>query len=723
LGKRGKEKNDLQDMEAVFMKMVGADGEAEPAASSTFLEEDSAFTPQVRQAPETSPGFPADLRLEVAPDAMLVTLEGRNAKSFEAGVVVQELKRLGVTQGLDLDVLYRTVSLFKEAPVWNGRIVLARGEPPKNREEIVYPFIERQDSPGEVDWLVEGENLPFGALLEIYDEEYLPKKEEIEGLRVKALGQGDVIATVKINEMPAPGFNVYGDVIAMTEPPLRPGKYIKKNELNGHYEAMIYGFLVISADVVSIKPAIKIAPNHMEAYFLNPPQVGERKIPLETDLKYGLILKGVKDQCVNKKKIKALCEAMKAGKALPPLVRIAKGLDPVNGEDAKFVHKLDLGKRAGAIREDESIDLKERNIVRGVEKGALLGEKILKVPGSAGVTIFGKKIRYVDGTDINILAKGPIKVIKKADRYLYYAKTNGNVSFRNNILTLTDTFRVDGNVDYATGNIDVTTGLVVTESVLAGFKVKAGGNTLIGGTVENGGSVFVDGDLEVGKGIIGEKTKVFVMGSLQAEFIQDAEVMVKGDIIISSYVFNGMVRAGGSIIVKKSASRRGGAVVGGVLCATKGVELSTIGSSANTVTTVAIQRDFELVGRLNKVLAEIQNCTATIAKMMRTVQIDDLNAETIKRLLASCPASKQEMIIKLLEHLNRFIKHRKGLYAKEEGIRKRIDIRLKKAKIHVKEKVNAGNKIQIGDIKRQIHDDTGRGSFQLDNDKIVYKKA
>ncbi|MBU0479471.1 MAG: FapA family protein [Proteobacteria bacterium] len=678
--------------------------------------------PEKKLHPRVKADPTSGLEILIGEQGMKAVLRGRDAKFFTSQTIIDELTKRKIISGIKLEAIRKVTSLVKTEGTWTGEEVIAEGVAPQSVESISSAIFSLKegttiDNP---QWLIEGQELPLAGLVDFMAGGRKGVLEIPENLVARAVAVGEVLATIKDGGKSEPGFNIYGDMIEAGGSNLVPGENVKQNVQNGCYEAMIFGYLYISRSRISVLPPIKISRDEMSAYYVNIPQIGEKKIPSPIELNTNLMLMGVKSAFINTKNIGQLCARLEDGREVPSHVKIAAGVQPVDGVDSDFTLAIDIEKKAGAIKEDDTIDLKERNIITSVEEGEFLGEKKPATKGKEGWTILGKKIKSYTGVDSEIYIKGAITRTREPKSIRYYARKGGNFSFKGNTLILSDMFRVDGDVDYKTGNIEVKTGLAVTGSVLAGFSVKAGDNTTIGGTVENDATVLVKGDLKISNGIIGEKTRVVVLGNLQAKFIQDADVTVQGNIIIDSYIFGGKVRSGGTVTVRRSAGSRGGRIVGAKVSATREILCTAVGSESNQNTEVIIQKDPRLLAGLEKVRQEIVYCTENINKMMRTIQITSVNVTAIKELLDQVPPARRELYLQILDNLNKFIKHRKELQEEENAIEVTAADTLQKAAIRVIDKVYLGNTVRIGERGFKAKDDMGSSYFQLLNDKIIH---
>ncbi|MCK5323565.1 MAG: DUF342 domain-containing protein, partial [Desulfobulbaceae bacterium] len=474
--------------------------------------------------------------LIVSPDNMSVILRVKGGGPISAHTLNQGLKKLDIVHGIDQEALKKAEQLTQDSR-WHGKLVVAKGTPPEVSRAILFPIKKRPEDADSstkrpADWL----KLDFAGLESIFaaKERAIIEKTTITA---KAVKPGDLLIKVRVNPDAEPGKDVFGVIKeTIVEPLPEVGEYVQFRKEAGGYKSMIYGYLLLKNDIISILPPFWISPDQMAAYYINLPQVGPNKYPSASDLRNIMLFMGINEKRIKFIILDKICEMLKAGQELPKIVKIAEGAQPKNGKNAEFSLCFDPGQKAGAIRDDGSLDMRERNSVVSVKQGTIIAEKILATKGLPGFTLFGKKIGATDGIDEKIDLGDGVKAGKKEDKILYIAKKAGNVHFSQKKLTIVNLYHVAGDVDYETGNLDLETDLLISGSVLSGFTVKSKGNICIKGSVDNGATVFAKGDLSVEKGIIGKKTRVIALGNLETAYIQDAEVIVKGNVVIRSYL-------------------------------------------------------------------------------------------------------------------------------------------------------------------------------------------
>ncbi|NOX26379.1 MAG: DUF342 domain-containing protein [Deltaproteobacteria bacterium] len=659
-----------------------------------------------------------DKKLLVAPDSMSVTLKIGGGSGISTYQLNHALTELGVKYGIDWAKLAEAEQISKFGGV--AEIVVAKGTPPGSKRVVKFIAVKKVQVDSEISWLVDGVQIDFARLTVLYKQKDLARLDQ-DTPRVKAVLPGEVLVRLEENSGAKKGRDIFGVEVGPKEDLLPEiGEYVHLNDKAGTIESRIFGYLFIDANTISVLPPLWVTEDRLQAYFINLPQLGQSKLPTNAHLRNLLIISRVVEQCKRKKVIDIICQKLAAGKRLRRAVLIARAIPPKPGKDAAISLYFDDEKRAGTPRGDGSLDLRERNVVASIQEGTKIAVKTKAGKGIDGCDIFGGKIKAADGRELNILVDNGIRVEKGENSITYFAQKSGNVKFKNNRLIIADIYNISGDVDYNTGNIDINTDLLVKGSVLPGFRVRTRGSATFEGSIDNGATLFIEGDMVVNKGIMGEDTRIIVLGDLHSPFIQDAEVIVRGETIIGSYLYNSMLRANGGISILKVQGRKSGRAVGGVTCSSTSINLSTAGNNSNLHTVLAIQADPEISCQLTKVQETRQLCKQNISKITRALPFDTFEPAIIKNNLAKLPPSRRLDIIKLLTNLNKLIKQQKLLKAKQQEIKAEIDRALEAAKIRITSGIFLGCEIQIGDKKLLLNEDLGPAIFQLENGRIVH---
>lgn len=660
-----------------------------------------------------------DVTFEILDNAMRVVLRAKDSKPVTVEQLLTALHDLRISYGIDMAALQTAAETSGRGGGWSGNVLVASGEQPTSPYKLSFPFLEQHNQAGPSGvWLVDG--VPFSLGLDRFlQAQDRSKLQNVQNLSVKAVRPKSVIVRVAALVEGKPGKNVFGEIIRKDEFPLQMGANISFEADTKSYISDIYGYVFAEGDKLEVLPPLWITPDKMDAYYVCLPQVGDAVCPKTDELVFLLLKYGLADKCIHYEVVNKLCRMIASGEPVPVTVKIASGILPVNGCDAEIFLSNDYRKRAGTLRSDKSLDLRERNAVVAVTKGALLAEKKLPTKGVDGLDLFGQVLPAVDGRDISFKAGKGVLPEENEDHISYYAKNNGNVVLNHNTLSIAEVFNITGDVDYETGNVVVNSDLYINGSIRPGFTVKCGGNLHIQGSVENGAFVSAKGNVSIGNGVIGETTKVVCYGNLFVQFIQDAEVLAKGDITVNSYIFSGMTRAGGSITVKTTVGTKGGRVIGGVVCASKGIQCKVVGSVANRNTVVSLQASPEKLELFQKLGSTIKSHQEKVIKMMRTLQLPSFDPLVIKGELEKLKGKNKELFAQRLLNLHGIIKEKNSLELEKQRQQEKVAADLEKAAIRVSGKIFQGNVVQISEKKLVVSSDLGPSTFQIRDGKIT----
>lgn len=357
----------------------------------------------------------------------------------------------------------------------------------------------------------------------------------------------------------------------------------------------------------------------------------------------------------------------------------------------------------------------------GIKAGALIAEKTTATSGVCGADLFGEVIAADDGLDQSMLLDDLIRAEERDGQIFYYAQKDGNLRFVGNRLSIADVCTIAGNVDSATGNIDRQEDLLINGSVMGGYTVRSQGNISIAGSVYNGAKVLAGGDVSVGEGIVGAETRVVALGHLQAVFIQEAEVIVKGCALVRGYLYNAVLRANGTITVvnNQEHGHKSGRIIGGLTCASRGIVVSRVGHPGQSETVLAILPDPEFSGQLKKLDDEGKNCRESISRISRTLPFENFDAAAIKKVLAQMPADKREPVLKLLNTFNNLIKRQQNIEALRKEVHSKMQSSLRNGTIQILQEICQGSELQFGDKKMVIAADLAGTTFTLQGGEIV----
>ncbi|MBN1575812.1 MAG: DUF342 domain-containing protein [Chitinispirillaceae bacterium] len=266
-------------------------------------------------------------------------------------------------------------------------------------------------------------------------------------------------------------------------------------------------------------------------------------------------------------------------------VPVAVGNPPEHGTPGRLEWYIDLSK-VGKPREfeDGSVNLRDLQIDLNVRKGDRLVRRIAPVPGKPGTTIFGTPAYPPPIEDVLItLGKGTDHEVN--DPECIVAAIDGAVTFSGQLIEVHNRKVIQGDINYATGNVFFNGDLEITGTIRAGFSVSASGDIKINGNVEDAeikssGSVIIQGGVTgSGSGTITCSGLLRVHHAAQFTFSADKDVVIKEDALHCTIVSEGTLTAK--------------AIIGGSTSAFS-IAVEIAGSAAETRTVLDVARTDQL---------------------------------------------------------------------------------------------------------------------------------
>lgn len=273
-------------------------------------------------------------------------------------------------------------------------------------------------------------------------------------------------------------------------------------------------------------------------------------------------------------------------------VVIAQGVPCENGRDAYFEYFIDPNISRRYVPE---VDKKtgKINILRSyhmltVNEGEPLMRLHPATQGRVGINIFAQEIKPIQGKVLSFKNYEGSR-LNAEDENLLEASMSGQPKFYSDGAGVVNILEVD-NVDMHSGNIDFDGSIIVRGDIKPKMKVKVSGDLEVRGVIEDA-CIEVTGELFAVKGIIGKKNPemeslscvIKVDGDIESDFAQYARIECTQDIRIQNYVSHCEVITQGRLIVTNDRHTTG-SIIGGVLCADKGIEATYLGTQAEIET-------------------------------------------------------------------------------------------------------------------------------------------
>lgn len=283
-------------------------------------------------------------------------------------------------------------------------------------------------------------------------------------------------------------------------------------------------------------------------------------------------------------------------------VCIARAIPVVHGQDGyiQFNFEENVAEKMWQEDESEKVDFRERNEINNVRKGDLLGEVMPVTEGKDGVDVLGQPIKAKEGKPARMKAGHNVYVDEETLKG--YAEIDGSVKQVRGVISVDPVRMVDGDVDFASGNIEFYGDVIVTGNVRETFRVKAGGNITVGGIVERA-TLEADGDIFVEKSIYGkEEVYVKAAGNISLGFAENANIEAGGSIYVKRALVNCQTFARRKVFLKAE----GKALIGGKVTADCGMVANSLGNPRTPVKTI-VEFGFRnaIARRVERIKAEL----------------------------------------------------------------------------------------------------------------------
>ncbi len=398
-------------------------------------------------------------------------------------------------------------------------------------------------------------------------------------------------------------------------------------------------------------------------------------------------------------------------------VVVARGKPPGEGISAKLELFFERNPQPQVSYDEKGhANYKEVGVIQQVKEGELLAVKTPAERGDPGFTVRDKQLVGVIGHDIPLNA-GPGTKFEDKDGFRLVATTSGAVSMQDdNRISVSEQFIVEGDVDFSTGNIRFDGAVHVLGNVIAGFAIYASGDIEINGVVEDA-YIHCGGNLQVRGGFLGKgKGIARVCGETHIRFLENQKVIGNGDVHIAEEIIYANVITLGQVVVRYGK----GAIIGGTVAATKGINAKIAGNLHNQRTNMIVGVNQLLSERLNKATDALAHRTD-----MKEILQQALDSLMKKKYEGKNPLSPEqsEAIDLLYEHMGGIDRWTEEIETLRDQWFGQISQLEKEARVLVDNEVHSGVKITIGSRSKLIEEDYGRSEFRLEDDMVVGNMA
>lgn len=258
---------------------------------------------------------------------------------------------------------------------------------------------------------------------------------------------------------------------------------------------------------------------------------------------------------------------------------IAKGTPAVRGEDGwyELMFDKDIKEQEPKIRDDGTVDYSPN--IQMVHAGDKVMVYHPPIPGKMGVTIFGSTIAPIRAKEAKPY---PLTHIERRGND-FFATENGRIRLRSGRLEVMSCLVMNGDAGYATGMIDFIGDVFVRGDVKDGVVMNIGGNLEVGGVID-AAQIKVAGNLVCHGGIHGkQKALIEVGGSLTANFIEEATINVKKE-IMAGHIINAEIKSEDKVVVEGV----NGIIIGGNVQAEECISAVAVGNDKGFKTNLRI---------------------------------------------------------------------------------------------------------------------------------------
>lgn len=383
------------------------------------------------------------------------------------------------------------------------------------------------------------------------------------------------------------------------------------------------------ADDLAEKAKITISKDRMVAYIRFYPPIGNGKRMSKREI--------LAEASMEKIKYGVADKAIDVFLAMPQYcldIPIAKGKKVVAATDTKIEYMFNIKPLAKPrLLEDGSVDFHELDIFTPVHEGDILAVMTPHNMGEAGVDVFGNKIPQNKPKIKRLKFGRNIKISE--DGNTIYSIVNGNVTFSQDTVFVSDTYTVAADVDASTGDINYDGNVMVNGNVRTGFSIKAQGNVQVNGVVE-GANIDAGGNIIIKRGVQGMgKGTLKAGGDICARFFESTNVFALGDVNAGS-ILHSQVKSGGKTIV----SGKKGFIVGGEIICNGSVEVNSIGNKMETQTVVKVGVKPELYDEMKVLISSVNSMNNDIEE---TSSYLNVYKEKLKKGIALSPENIKQI--------------------------------------------------------------------------------
>ncbi|MDB5051699.1 MAG: hypothetical protein JWO30_4770 [Fibrobacteres bacterium] len=342
---------------------------------------------------------------------------------------------------------------------------------------------------------------------------------------------------------------------------------------------------------------LKIAKGGLEARLILTPirkDEGGYAVPSLSELEFFLKEKGVLTP-MDTASLEAGLVRMAQGMGVEAVA--ARGIPPIRGKDGYLEHLIDFGGGfSPTASEGGGVDLRA-SLIHNVTPGQPLALIHPPTAGQPGIDVFRHLVAAEPGKALNPRL-GPNTERSAHDPNLVVAAAVGHARLLEGVLEVQEFYLVDGDVDYASGNISFGKSVQVRGDIKSGFSLDAGGDVEVTGLIEDC-TVKAQGKVLVKGGFTGQgKGFLQARGDITLGYVRNQQVRSENEIKVLKEAVNSRLQARQSVSVN-------GLLAGGRVQARFAIECQVAGTETGTPTHMEAGYDFTAAEELIEIRAEM----------------------------------------------------------------------------------------------------------------------
>ncbi|MEI0557336.1 DUF342 domain-containing protein [Brachyspira intermedia] len=435
---------------------------------------------------------------------------------------------------------------------------------------------------------------------------------------------------------------------------VKASKNVKFDKMTGLYKSTVYGYVFYDElKSVSVIPVINVADKWRGVMVL-PPQKRQKKQLVLEEIQTIISQIPIK-LMVNYDKITELVEYnLKYDEGV--MCVFVEGRKPIDGNVQKVILDYDFTLDSGKESETGAIDFKERGFIHNIEAGVQIAHFMEEKPSIDGLDIYDVLMEaHHDDDPCYKLGKN---VVVDEDGITIRSGIRGILSNHNNTLSVSTVAEID-KVDLSTGNIEVNGSLIIRDNVAPGFSIKTEGDIYVHGNIEDA-YIECAGNLIVSGGIIGgPNSTIHVNGKMYSQFIRNANIICKGD-VLSQQLVNAEIAGNDRVIILEGK----GVIIGGNVKALNGVWAKSIGSMSESKTTITVGRDAEADAEFKNIVATVKTNKEEMSKIKSLLGTEYF--KNPKAFIQRIPPNKREGIKDILRRITNLVRETAQLEARRD---------------------------------------------------------